>query len=178
MRRLRNRAKSNKLFTPSLWELRSKTRDEAAKLLTDLLKGQRHDLKRMLDSVYAIPLYTLQETKVSHQVEKASGKSVGKLEISLEISYENVGRRPKKHDGALSIVVLLGTRLQRTLLAHSSFRVSRWGNASSPTKKKIEMEFDWTAANAGGGEEGGNMVLRFLMEDLRGLDTEVAVPLS
>jgi hypothetical protein len=37
------------------------------------------------------------------------------------------------------------------------------------------MEFDWTTANADGGEDGGKMVLRLLLEGVRGFDSELVV---
>jgi hypothetical protein len=45
-------------------------------------------------------------------------------------------------------------------------------------KKNIELTFDWSAANADGGEGGGKMILRCLMEDFRGLDGEIIIPLT
>lgn len=42
--------------------------------------------------------------------------------------------------------------------------------------KEIEMEFDWDAANEGGGEGGGRMILRLLLEEYRGLDSELIIP--
>uniref|UniRef100_A0A7S1DCV9 SEC63 domain-containing protein n=1 Tax=Cyclophora tenuis TaxID=216820 RepID=A0A7S1DCV9_CYCTE len=179
IRRLANGAKSRKKNMPSLWELRSQSRADSAALLKGLLKGQRFDVERMLDSVYATPLYSVEEAKVSHEVDKALGKSVGKLAITVEIQYENVKRgRSRDEDTPLTLTVLLGTRLQKSLLAHSTLSLPRRGEKASPSKKKLELKFDWAVANAGGGEEGGSMTLRFLMEDLRGLDTELVVPLS
>jgi hypothetical protein len=132
----------------------------------------------------AIPLASVEEVKCYCEVEKTSGKSVGVLKFDLIVEGEYAKRRggghrkgSKEDDGGIvGYMVVLGTHQGRFLLNHKSVSgISLRG--SSPTKRNVEIKFDWQKANAHGGVEGGFVALRLLCENVRGMDLEVLVPL-
>ena len=79
-----------------------------------------------------------------------------------------------EHNNSMTLVMLLGSFQQRILLAETSVTISR--NKGTWTVPK-ELDFDWAAANADGGEGSGQVVLRLLWEEIRGFDTELVIPL-
>lgn len=160
---------------PNLWTLRHCDRNDAANLLKSLIKGGRPDFDRMLGAVYSIPMYSIDELKVSHDVDKVTNHSNGKLEFTVCIQYSGNSRLKEKLGEPMSLSLVLGTPRRRTLLAYDSISVSRQGH--NIVKKHVGMNFDWAAANADGGEGGGYMVLRLFLEDFRGLDGEIRVSL-
>ena len=156
--------------------LRGLARDDAAKLLKQTFKGVAGaPLRPILDALYSTPLVSVEDLQVKHEVEKARGNSIGKLKVSLGIQRGNRQQGNVEEAGSMSLVLLLGSFNSRSLLAHTVIQLSRTGKWSV----EKELEFDWSIANAdGGGEGGGSMILRLLLEEVRGLDTEVVVRLN
>jgi hypothetical protein len=166
------------ISSPTLWELRNLPREAASKRLEQLSvhTGGRVDLDKLLDSLYSLPCYSLKDVKVTHEVAKSSGKSIGKLQLSLSI--EPGGRKGHHSNGRndfMTLTIVLGSPQRRTLLAHSSIGIPTRGGNKQPQEKQVELEFDWAAANADGEGGGGHMMLRLLLEDFRGMDTEILV---
>lgn len=172
MRRIKRNSK-NKL--PTVWSLRSAARNETSNVLKQLLKGGKtNNMDYMLNMIYALPWYGIEELKVTHEVDKKSGRSIGKLNISLAIESSSQSRHRGGNNSradATSLVLVLGTPQRKTLLAHTSVTMH------NSNKKEVELSFDWSAANAGGGDRAGHMILRLLVEEHRGLDGEIMVPL-
>ena len=198
IRRMSNGARAAKQLMPTLFGLRSQTRDTTQATLLRLLKG-RKSVDNLLNSLYGVPLYRIANFSISHAVDKATRKAKGTLHLEIEVSYEKInnnnsgggggknrrGGRNNNHnnnnnddDRPMTLTVLLGTRVRKALLGHASCGVSRRGDPLSPTKKKVQIEFDWASANADGGQDGGAVVLRLLLEDMRGMDTHTVIPLS
>lgn len=116
-----------------------------------------------------MPLVTVKEGKVYHEIDKATGRSLGTLKLTLSIERE----KPHRDDfSTLSLVV--GSFESQKLLASADVPVSR--NGSWTVEKKLQ--FDWKLANADGGEDGGHIVLRLLLDSVRGLDSEILFPIT
>ena len=127
-----------------------------------------------MDSVYALPLISVENIQLSQHVEKTSGETTGKLSLEIVISHEKGhDDHKKRRTGPMTVALVLGTAQRRTLLCHCTIGASN----HHTIKKTVDLEFDWKAANADGGESGGVVILRLLLEDVRGLDSEIAVPL-
>jgi len=116
-----------------------------------------------------MPLITLKEGKVYHEIDKATGRSIGTLRLSLQIERE----QPRKDDFT-TLSLVLGSFDHQKLLAKSEVPISR--NGSWTIEK--QLQFDWKTANADGGEDGGQVVLRLLLDSVRGLDSEIVFPIS
>jgi hypothetical protein len=174
--RLIKGSKQRKDGVDSIQALRVLSRDDAASLLKRVSGGKvGGPMHLILDTLYSAPLLSLKEVKVWHAVEKTSGRSRGTLKVSLDIQRENKNSKNRNNadSNRMSLSLVLGSWNQRMLLAQTSIQISR-GGSWSVTK---EMEFDWTAANADGGENGGLMVLRLLLDGVRGFDSELVVPM-
>ena len=172
--RLIKGSKQRKDGVDSIQALRALSRDKAASLLKRVSGGKvGGPMHLILDTLYSAPLLSLKEVKVWHANEKTSGRSRGTLKVSLDIQRENKNskNRKNKDSAGISLSLVLGSWNQRMLLAQTSIQISREGSWSV-TK---EMEFDWSTANADGGENGGKMVLRLLFDGVRGFDSEVVV---
>lgn len=171
IRKLKATISSRKLKALTLWDLRSKPKLETSKMLKTLWKGPKGDIDRMVDSIFSLPFYKIEELKVHHEVEKSTGKSIGILKISFAIEGGN--KRGRGNSPETSLALVLGSPARKTLLAHKSLAV-RNGNST----RQAELRFDYSAANDGGGAGGGFMILRILMEEHRGLDSEIRVQLN
>jgi hypothetical protein len=173
--RLIKGSKQRKDGVDSIQALRALSRDDAMSLLKRVAGGKvGGPMHLILDTLYSAPLLSLKEVKVWHAVEKTSGRSRGTLKVSLDIQRENKKNsknRNNRDSSGMSLSLVLGSWNQRMLLAQTSIQISR-GGSWSVTK---EMEFDWTTANADGGENGGRMVLRLLLDGVRGFDSEIFV---
>lgn len=172
--RLIKGSKQRKDGVDSIQALRALSRDDAASLLKRVSGGKvGGPMHLILSTLYSAPLLSLKEVKVWHAVEKTSGRSRGTLKVSLDIQREdkNPRNRNNRDSSLMSLSLILGSWNQRMLLAQTSIQISR-GGSWSVTK---EMEFDWTTANADGGEDGGKMVLRLLLDGVRGFDSELVV---
>ena len=170
--RLVQGAKSRKDGTESLFALRRLPRDDAANLLKRVSKGKGPPLRPMLDFLFSTPLISVENLQILHKVDKTSGVTRGNLKVSLEIqrgSFKSGG----KDSGSFSLCVALGSSQRRTLLAHTIVQISRTGKWT----QNIDLDFDWDAANADGGDGSGSMILRLILEQIRGLDAEVVVPI-
>ena len=170
-RSLSEGAKGKKDAVRDIFQLRSLSRKDALTLLNKVnrAKGGNTNFNAILDRLYSIPTVRLLEAKMLNQVDKSTGKSKGKLKLSLEA--ERAGERHKTSE--VSLTILVGSLQQGMLLSKASVRLSRIGKWTV-TK---DLEFDWNAANADGGEEGGNVLVRLLLNEVRGFDQEVRVPL-
>ena len=161
--------------TDPLQMLRSLSRNEAVNLIKRVSRGKvGAPIRPILGQLYSFPLVSLEEINVIHNVEKSSGKSVGTLKISLKVQRELKEAAKEGSRKALSLTLVLGSWVSRRLLSLTSIPISRDG---SWTVSK-EMYFDWNEANADGGEEGGFMMLRVLLDGVRGLDWEMVVGLQ
>jgi hypothetical protein len=173
--RLIQGSKSRKDSLDSFRALRSLPRDDAATLLKQLSKCEGGGpVQPILDSLFSTPLIAVEDLQVTHEVHKATGKSVGTLKVTLDIQRGNNHTGKNGDDRSLSLSLVLGSFNNRALLGHSVLQIARNGKWSV-TK---EIEFDWSAANADGGEGGGSMILRLILEEVRGLDSELIVGLG
>lgn len=173
----------------SLRELRAMPSSESIALLRSVCeRGKRGNssANSAAKDLSAIPLASVEEIKCYCEVEKTSGKSVGvlKFDLIVEGEYAKRGgggnRKGNKDDdgGMVGYMAVLGTHQGRFLLNHKSVSgISLRGSKDSPTKRNVEIKFDWQKANAHGGVEGGFVTLRLLCENVRGMDLEVLVPL-
>lgn len=174
LRHMEKSAKSKKTIMPSLREVRVMPRDEATKSLKNLAgKHNGMNVDRILDSVYELPFITVENIKLSQLVEKVTGTTNGVLSLEVVISHQDRHSRKKHHSEPMTLSLVLGTPQRRTLLTHQSIGAGHSGHV----KKSVELSFDWNTANADGGESGGIVILRLLLEEVRGLDSEIAVPL-
>jgi hypothetical protein len=171
VRRLRANAQVQGVDTPTIWSLRSSPRDKSAALLKRLLKGGRTpDFDRMVKSVFSLPFISINATSVSSEVEKTTGASIGKLRVNMTIEGGSRGNNGVPSQTSVSLV--LGTPQSKRLLSQRTISIH-----DTLKGKDVDLHFDWSAANEGGGEGGGRMILRLLFEELRGLDVEITIPL-
>jgi Sec63 Brl domain len=176
LRRLQNGGKGTANTARTLLEFRTMERNDAALLTEKLTQGPRHRkglVDESIDALYALPLVRLTDASIRIENEKDNGKSIGKLKIAVEVERQNSRSGKSRGSDSLTLTLLLGSMQQRFLLAHDSVRISRFG---SWTVHK-ELTFDWSIAHADGGKDGGKVVLRLLLEEIRGLDTEVLLRL-
>mmetsp|Transcript_15719 Transcript_15719/g.29656 ORF Transcript_15719/g.29656 Transcript_15719/m.29656 type:complete len:2127 (-) Transcript_15719:145-6525(-) len=133
--------------------------------------------KGTIAEILTTPFFAIESTSLSFQVDKVSHKCEGRLEFNLII---------KKHDGyhkkgtvvsESSFVIALGTSLHDILLARQSVTVKFTGQKKLEGKKHIALTFDWALANSCGGADSGNVILRVLSTEIRGMDIECSVPL-
>jgi hypothetical protein len=164
---MKKRAQAKKKAMPSLRDIRAMPRGDATSTLKSLVGDDVDmDLKQVLDSVASLPFISIGKVKLSQQTEKTTGKNTGTLNLDLVICKN-------RNSSPLTLALVLGTPQHHTLLAHHTIGIGHNGKVT----KSVELSFDWTAANAHAGESGGTIILRLLLEEIRGLDAQVALPL-
>lgn len=172
---LGNGGKSN---LKTLLALRALERNAASSLIKDLVQGngrKKGSYKDVLDALYNLPLIRLKETSIRIETEKASDKSIGILKIDLEVERQkSISLRKKNDDSSVLLTLLLGTMQQGFLLARETVRISKFNTFSI----RRELTFDWASANADAGEDKGCVVLRLMIDEIRGLDSEIFLPLK
>ena len=169
-------------------ELRQLPRSETFKIVREAFQGRRKKggtsfLDNALDFIYGIPVVTIENLIVRNEIEKSTGKTIGLISFDLVIEratkmrLRNKAKRVQRmeKEPSSSLVVALGTPIGRNLLCFKSIGI---GNSMGYTRKEVKMNFDWSMANAGGGSDGGKMILRLLHENVIGMDFEQAVPFS
>lgn len=128
----------------------------------------------ILDTLYAIPKVSVTSVKVEHSLDKESTKSVGVVMVEIEVDQEaNPSRKGRSEHVAIAIAI--GTAERRLLLGQAEYSVGS-SNKKSIIEKKIK--FDWDRANAHGGEGGGSILLKVLLDGYRGMDITQSVHLS
>lgn len=159
---------SIKVSTQDLRKIRNSDRKQASSYLQKGMKmNQRsNSMESALNYLFSLPRITVTRTAVSTASEKSSGQLAGTLDVTVELERIN-GRSNKNKD--LSLTFLLGTLNQKFLLAQSSARIGRYG------KWTLEraLTFDWDAAKA----DGNQLLLRILVDEVRGLDMDYTVRL-
>lgn len=161
----------------SLLELRSMERRDVASLMLKLMRGPklRHGMvDGTIDALYNLPLCRLTEASIRIENEKETGRSIGNLQVAVEVERRKSISGKGRDRESLTLTLLLGSMQQRFLLSHESIRISRFGLWTI----NKELSFDCSLANADGGEDRGNVILRLLVEEIRGLDIEVILRLK
>lgn len=172
-RRLVNGGKSKQRSVDSLAALRAMPPPDAESILQKVVKKAL--VGPGLDALYALPQLRLLECKISNDIDKRTGQSTGRAKVKLGIDRIQPTRKAKTDEdkNSLTLNLLLGSYQQGFLLASSNLRLSRFGQWTV----ERELEFDWAAANADGGEDGGRVTLRLLFDEVRGLDSEATIAL-
>jgi hypothetical protein len=155
--------------TESLWTLRQATRRKVAEAMKKCKKGTFvTSFQVILDSLYAIPFCSLNSSKVYHEIDKVSGNIVGTVKLSLTIDYpENY---KSTNSNFTTFLLVLGSSKTQKLLGYMEIPVTQHGQRSL----EKEMHFDWKLAN----EDGGRVILRLLLDSVRGLDSEIVIKLN
>ena len=162
----------------SIRALRAMNRKAASDVLNRVLRGQ-HLVDAALDFLYSVPICWKLEATVQHEVDKVSGKSRGMLKLVLEFQMEEPARNNRNgrngQKSSFTLLLVLGTLKQGVVLTESSLSVS--SNCKGKWTITKELDFDWDAAHAAGGEGKGLIILRLLWEEIRGFDSEMTVSL-
>jgi len=170
--------------TDKLADLRALPRDAANSVLEKQYntRSKRNSSPRVdaaMDALYALPLVRLVEYSVRRETEKSSGRSSGKVKLVLEVTRDKPSTGSTSSSSAaasssFTVTLILGSFRQRMLLSYATARYARFGRWTVTR----ELDFDWDAANADGGEAGGGRaVLRVLFDEVRGLDAETVISL-
>ena len=156
-------------------QLRSLNRNDALTVLNKVnrAKGAKMTIDAALDRLYAVPLLKSVDSKVTTEVDKATGMMRGKLKLSMEIERTSDKKMLGRSRSEVSLTVLVGSLRQGMLLSKAQIRLAREGKWSVSK----ELGFDWNTANADGGEDGGSLWVRFLFNEVRGFDQQLRVPL-
>ena len=165
----------------SIRDLRALDRDGASTVF-QRVRSKKAVQEKALDHLFSLPQFSITFANAYHEVDKKSGESRGRLKLSLEFEREEPARRKHSRgrigndggdDFAFTLVILVGTFAQRMVLTDASLSVPR-GNGTWTVSK--ELDFDWKTAISDGGEDR-QIVLRFLWEEIRGLDAEMYIGL-
>lgn len=148
-------------------------RGQVAELLRKIKSSQQG---LAIDSLCSIPKLSVKQAQVVHKIEKRTVKSRGVLKIQVEISREKKNSKAKfqQSDVPITVGLVLGSYEKRLLLAYSEITINRSGNWSI----EKELEFDWNLAKEDSEKtKERRIVLRLLLDSVRGMDSEIAINL-
>jgi hypothetical protein len=153
-----------------LWELRNLSRANAEQLLKKI-NPRSKGFASTLDSLYSLPKVTVLEAQIVHNVDKVTVKSRGTLKLKIEVNRQK--RKGRQVDEPTTLGLVLGSANRRLLLDYHEVSINRSGTWSI----EKEFEFDWDAARSDGGEGSGVVILRLLLDSVKGLDSELSINL-
>ncbi len=185
MRQLRDKAEH------SLRTLRSLSRTEASALVrSNVAPGSKKvNWDGLVASLYGIPLFQIEATHVSHEVDKITNQARGQLKVTLTID-PGYSRRGKSRDkdsadeSSFNLAIVLGSWQQRRLLSHKKvgFHQSKVSTVAAGSTAIITTEvvlsFDWKSALADGGNNESWIILRVMADEFRGLDMEQIIQVA
>jgi activating signal cointegrator complex subunit 3 len=161
----------------TLLGFRSLQRKDAIQQMQTILRqpgGPRaHRKDDVLNILYGLPLISFTNAVMHYEQEKGTNKGMGKLSVTVDVERCNTANprsdmaRSEGKESSHTLTMLLGSYNQRFLLASCTLRISRFGTWTA-TK---DLTFDWERAKL----DGNKVVLRLLIDEVRGLDHEVTL---
>lgn len=158
----------NELGDGAFWQLRHTSRHEAEQLMTKFGPPKARNNTAALNALFVYPKVTVTESKIAHNVDKVTVKSKGTLTLKLHME-----RQKGSQDETVTLGIVVASNKSRRLLGYSEVSIGRSG---SWTVDK-SFEFDWEAARSDGGEGSGTVIVRLLLDSIKGLDSEISVKL-
>jgi hypothetical protein len=178
MQRIKNSKRNGGAMT--LLQFRSLQRKDADQQIQHAFQNSiRQRTDDAIKKLYGLPLITFTKSAMNVEFDKATNKSIGKLILSIDIdrasppsSRNTYTNGSKDSNNSITLMVLLGSYHQRTLLSTSTVRISRYGTWT--TQK--ELLFDWHKAKSDG--DSDKVIVRLLLDEVRGLDLEMIISLN
>lgn len=157
----------------SLYKMRQLPRSEAINCFKQATKKKKVDF--IADALYRLPAIEIKETVLLAETNKTNQKMTGKLKVTMNMERMKPNTRASSFTDSLTLTLLLGSYQQGFLLGHATARVGRQSTASTISR---ELPFDWSQANADGGQNTAKVILRVLVDEIRGLDLETILELN
>lgn len=159
----------------SIKKLKSQGCSNMRQLIMNVREGTTTGIQsRLVTKLKNIPLFSAENLSLSFKNKLASPEGLVKFDLSLDAIFE---KGQKASSNSFGFTVAIGTYQNNFLLAHKSI-VMTLSNGQRSSKRTIELKFDWTLANANGGNDSGIVLLRILSTDRRGLDLQYDIKLS
>lgn len=149
----------------SLYDLRNMAENQSLPLLRKLLKNKPSKVvESAIETLGSLPCIKIATSQLTLK------GSLGKLELKLDVSSRNTRKRKSSRNdtSSPSLTLLVGTQNSRYLLCQDSARLPECGTISR------SLSFDWMKAK----NDGDSVLLRLLIEEIRGLDTELEIKLA
>lgn len=136
---------------------------------------------RLLNSIKRMPLFSAENMSLSFENKVATPHGTLKFDLVLEAgggeTSEGKKRREGMDDGSFGLTVAIGTQEKNILLDQKNIMMFT-NRKKSTSRRAITLKFDWNVANAHGGSDSGNIVLRILSTDRRGMDVKYQIKLK
>lgn len=152
----------------ALWHLRHSSRNQAEQQLKKFGPPKARNNTSALNTLFSYPKVTVTESKIAHNVDKVTVRSKGTLTLKMQIE-----RKKGPQDEPITLGIVVGSNTSRRLLGYEEVSVGR--NGSWTVDKTID--FDWEVARSNGGEGSGSVIVRLLLDSIKGLDSEIFVKL-
>ena len=164
----------------TLLQFRSLQRKDADQQIQHILQNSvRRRNDDTINKLYGFPLIAVTKSTINFELDKTTNKSIGKLILSIDInrtgppSMRNNSNNGSKDDtNSITLMILLGSYHQRLLLSTSTTRISRYGTWTI----QKELVFDWHKAKSDG--NSNKVIVRLLLDEVRGLDWEMMICLN
>ena len=164
----------------TLLQFRSLQRKDADQQIQHILQNSvRRRNDDTINKLYGFPLIAVTKSTINFEVDKTTNKSIGKLILSIDINRtgppsirNNSNNGSKDDNNSITLMILLGSYHQRLLLSTSTTRISRYGTWTI----QKELVFDWHKAKSDG--NSNKVIVRLLLDEVRGLDWEMMICLN
>ena len=164
----------------TLLQFRSLQRKDADQQIQHILQNSvRRRNDDTINKLYGFPLIAVTKSTINFELDKTTNKSIGKLILSIDINRtgppsirNNSNNGSKDDNNSITLMILLGSYHQRLLLSTSTTRISRYGTWTI----QKELVFDWHKAKSDG--NSNKVIVRLLLDEVRGLDWEMMICLN
>ena len=164
----------------TLLQFRSLQREDADQQIQHILQNSvRRRNDDTINKLYGFPLIAVTKSTINFELDKTTNKSIGKLILSIDINRtgppsirNNSNNGSKDDNNSITLLILLGSYHQRLLLSTSTTRISRYGTWTI----QKELVFDWHKAKSDG--NSNKVIVRLLLDEVRGLDWEMMICLN
>ena len=164
----------------TLLQFRSLQRKDADQQIQHILQNSvRRRNDDTINKLYGFPLIAVTKSTINFELDKTTNKSIGKLILSIDINRtgppsirNNSNNGSKDDNNSITLLILLGSYHQRLLLSTSTTRISRYGTWTI----QKELVFDWHKAKSDG--NSNKVIVRLLLDEVRGLDWEMMICLN
>lgn len=152
----------------AMWHLRHSSRPEAERLLKKFGPPKARNNTSALNTLFSYPKVTVMESTISHNVDKVTVKSKGTLNLKIAIE-----RKKGSFEEPITLGIVVASSKSRRLLGYEEISIGRNGNWT--VDKTID--FDWETARSEGAAGKSAVIVRLLLDSVKGLDSELMMTL-
>jgi hypothetical protein len=157
-------------------KLKAQGCDNLRQLTLNVSNGKSNGLPGGLVSfVKALPVISIENISLKFDTKGSKSHGIVSFDVALDAAINRKkGNDHTKNTNAFTVA--LGTNQHNLLLAQKNIVLSL-SKTHKALRRAVSLKFDWNLANAHGGVDSGNVILRVMNTGIRGLDVQYRIKL-